>query len=115
MSASGPSVVEKPRPSDNSPVDCSSTSTLITVRSGAEPGLLATSTFLKKPRFLMRSFERVHLVGVEGVAFDQAELAADHLVERAHVAVDVDALDIDLRPFLHVEDDVDACALRGCG
>src|SRR5213078_3185413 len=61
-SASGPSVVEKPRPTDNSPVDCSSISVLITVRSGAEPGLLLTSTFLKNPRFLTRSFERCILL-----------------------------------------------------
>jgi len=58
MSPIGPSVVEKPPPSEISPVDCSSTSTVTTVRSGALPWVLVTSTFLKKPRFWMRCFER---------------------------------------------------------
>jgi hypothetical protein len=39
---------------EKSPVDCSSTSTLITTRSGAEPGSLLIFTFLKKLRFLIR-------------------------------------------------------------
>ena len=107
MSASGPSLVENPTPSDNSPVDCSSTSTVTTVLSGAEPWLLVTSTFLKKPRFLMRSLERCSLLVLNASPSTRRNLAADHLVERAHVADDVDALDIDLRPFLDVEGDVD--------
>ena len=41
------------------------------------------------------------------VAFDEAELAADHLIERAHVAIDVDPFDIDLRALLHSEDDIE--------
>ena len=58
MSASGPSEVEKPTPNDSSPVDFSSTLILITILSGAVPGSVVTSTFLKKPRFRMRCFER---------------------------------------------------------
>ena len=42
----------------------------------------------------------VELRGVERVALDEAELAPDHLVARAQIAGDVDALDIDARPFL---------------
>ena len=47
------------------------------------------------------------LGGVEGVAFDQAELAADDLVQGADVARDVDALDEHARPFADLEDDPD--------
>ena len=94
-------------PKDSSPVDCSSTSAVTTVLSGADPGLLVTSTFLKKPRFLMRCCERCILVAVERVALDQLKLAADHLVEGANIADDVDPLDIDLWTLLHVEGNVD--------
>src|SRR5260221_10718587 len=48
-----------------------------------------------------------HLGGAEGVALGETELAADHLVEGARVAGDVDALDINARAFLDVEGDVD--------
>ena len=43
------------------------------------------------------------LGGVEGVALDQPELAPDHPVEGALVALDVDALDEDLRSLLNLE------------
>ena len=49
----------------------------------------------------------MELRGIEGVALDQAELAADDLIQRAQIAGDVDALDIDARPFLDVVGDVD--------
>ena len=114
MSASGPSVVEKPTPSDSSPVDCSSTSTVTTVLSGAEPGLVGHLDFLEEAKIFDALLRALHLGCVERVALDQLELAADHLVECADVADDVDPLDVDLRPFLHVECDVDR-ALRGCG
>jgi hypothetical protein len=39
---------------EKSPVDCSSMSTLITTRSGADPGSLVIFTVLKKFRLLMR-------------------------------------------------------------
>ena len=38
--------------------------------------------------------------GVEGIALVDPELAADHLVERAQIADDVDALDIDPRALV---------------
>ena len=65
------------------------------------------STFSKKPRLLQALLAAPHLGGREGVALGQAELAADHLVQRARVARDVDALDIDARAFLDVEGHVD--------
>ena len=46
-SAMKPSVVEYPPAIENSPVGCSSTSTLTTIRSGAEPGSLVIFTDLK--------------------------------------------------------------------
>ena len=45
--------------------------------------------------------------GIEGVALHQAELAADDLVQRAGIAGDVDALDIDPGAFLDIVGDVD--------
>ena len=114
MSASGPSLVEKPSPRESSPVDCSSTSTVTTVLSGAEPAALVTSTFLKKPEILDALLRALHLLGVEGIALDELKLAADHLVEGAHVANDVDPLDIDPRALLHIESDVDRVVRRGC-
>ena len=51
--ASGPSWDENPAPSDISPVDFSSTDTLMIVLSFALPGMLSTFAFEKKPRFLI--------------------------------------------------------------
>ena len=48
-----------------------------------------------------------HRLGIEGIAFGEAELAADHLVLGARVADDVDPLDIDARPFADIERQVD--------
>ena len=59
---------------------------------------------LEKSQILDAIFRALHLVGVEGIAFDQTEFAADHPVQRAHIAVDVDALDIDLGTLVDVED-----------
>ena len=73
----------------------------------AEPGAAEISTFSKKPRFLRRCWLRRTLAVDEGVALGKAEFAADHLVQRAGVAGDVDALDIDARAFLDVERQVD--------
>ena len=55
----------------------------------------------------MRSSAVADLAGVEGVALDDAELAADHPVERAGVAGDVDALDEDPLALDELEVDVD--------
>ena len=75
------------------------------------PGCAEMSTFSKKPRLRRRCWLRRTLAVDEGVALGQPELAADHLVQRARVAGDVDALDVDARAFLDVEGDVDG---RGC-
>ena len=45
---------------------------------------------------------------VEGVALGESEFAANHVVLGAEVADDVDALDIDARPLVDHEGDVDA-------
>ena len=55
----------------------------------------------------MRSCAVVDLAGVEGVALDDAELAADDPVEGAGVAGDVDALDEDPVALEDLEVDVD--------
>src|SRR3546814_3886358 len=47
------------------------------------------------------------LRGVEGVALDDLELTPDHAVERARVALDVDALDEYLGTLLDIVDDID--------
>src|SRR3546814_4607095 len=62
---------------------------------------------LEKAEVLHALARAAQLGGVEGIAFDKLELAADHPVERAHVALDIDALDEDLGAFLDVVDDVD--------
>src|SRR6185312_15886438 len=49
-----------------------------------------------------------HLGGREGIAFGQAKFPADHLVQSARVARNVDTLDIDTWTFLDVEGDVDS-------
>src|SRR5208282_2818084 len=58
----------------------------------------------------------LHLGGVEGVALVDAHLAPDHAVERAQIAVYVDALDIDARAFLdhvaHVDGAIGGVAVR---
>ena len=55
------------------------------------------STLLKKPRFSMRCWVRRSLEVLKASPSDDAELAADDLVQGAHVAGDVDAVDIDAR------------------
>ena len=77
--------------------------------SGAEPGRIGDLDLLEEPEILDALLRALHLVGVEGVALDELEFAADHLVERAHIADDVDALDVDPRSLLHIEGDVDRC------
>ncbi len=67
-------------------------------RSSADPGFCSTSSFSwKKPSEWMPVLRTLDLEGVEGVAFLQTEFAADDLVLRQRIAVDVDALDIDAR------------------
>ena len=103
-SASGPSVVEKPTPERQFAgrllFDLDRHDGVVGRRSRAVGDL----NLLEKAKIFDALLRALHLGGVEGVAFDQVEFAADHLVERAHVADDVDPLDIDLRPLLHVEE-----------
>src|SRR3546814_10436493 len=55
------------------------------------------------------------LGGIEGVTLGQPELAADHLVQRAHIADDVDALDKDPRALADRIVDVDNALLQEIG
>ena len=48
-----------------------------------------------------------HLGAVECVSLDQLKFAADHLVEGANVADDLDPLDVNLRALLDIEGNVD--------
>ena len=65
------------------------------------PNLLEEAEILDA---LLRS---LHLSSVEGIALDQLELAAYHLVEGTNVANDVDPLDVNLRALLHAESNID--------
>jgi hypothetical protein len=65
---------------------------LTTTCSGIEPGSASTSASEEAKR--ANAFGRLaDFARVEGVAFDRAELAADHLIQRGGVAFDVDAFD----------------------
>ena len=46
---------------------------------------------------------RVHAHGVEDIAGSEGEFAADHLVLGAHVAGDIDVLEVALDAFVHIE------------
>jgi hypothetical protein len=94
MSPSGPSDVEKPAPKDSSPVDRDAG--LVRRRALQRVELDA----LEIPELLDALARSAQQGGVERVPLVQAELATDHLVERAHVADDVDALDVDPRAFV---------------
>ena len=107
MSPKMPDVVEYPAPNEISPVLCSTTCTSRLVLSGDVAGRGGDIDFLEEAEVLQAILAAPHLRGREGVAFGQTKLSADHLVEGARVARDVDALDIDARSFLHVEGDVD--------
>ncbi len=57
---------------------------------------------------ILDAFARTaQLGGIEGVALDQSEFAADDFVQRPHIALNVDTLDKHPRPFLHIEQNVD--------
>ncbi len=68
--------------------------------------LLHLQLVLEEAQALDAIARALDLDRVEGVAFGKAELAADHLVAGAGVAVHGDALDIDARSFVHHEGDV---------
>ena len=74
---------------------------------GRAAGRIGDIDLLEEAEIVDALLGAVELRRVERIAFDQAELAADDAVLRAEVAGDVDALDINLRTFLHVIGDVD--------
>src|SRR3546814_10932267 len=59
--------------------------------------------FLKITQRLDAICRPLDLKAVESIAFVQAEFAADHLVLRQSVSVDVDTFDIDAGGILHLE------------
>ncbi len=62
---------------------------------------------LEEAEVLYPLLRALHFSGIEGIALDQLKLAAYYFVEGANVADDVDPLDIDLRPLLDIEGNVD--------
>ena len=60
----------------------------------------------------MRCRDRRRRGRVERVAFGQAELAAHHFVEGAHIADHVDALDVDPGPFVDYVGEIDGLIVR---
>ena len=83
------------------------TVTVRSVRSGCAAGRVLDVDILEEAQRADAGARAVDQHAVEGVAFHQAEFAADHLVEGAGVADDVDLLDIDARALLDVEDQID--------
>src|SRR6185437_7906696 len=74
---------------------------------GRAAGIGGDVDLLEVAQILDALLRALQLRGIERVALDQTELAADHLVERPHISGDVDTLDIDARPFLDLESHVD--------
>ena len=77
------------------------------MRSGWAAGVLAISTSLKKPSALTFCFGAIDERAVVGVALGDQHPAADDAVESCGVAHHVDASDVNPRPLLDVELDVD--------
>ena len=69
-------------------------------RSGAEPGPALDLHGLEEAQRLQALLGLVDHQRIVGVAFGQPELAADDVVQRAQVADDVDALDVDARTLV---------------
>ena len=86
---------------EKSPVDCSSTSTLITTRSGADPGFVGDLHRLEEVEVLDASLGAIDQGAVVGIAFGDVELAPDHIIAGTGIAADVDALDVGARAFVH--------------
>src|ERR1700730_16874554 len=82
---------------------------------GRRAGAVVDLDLLEKSQILDAVLRARHLGGVEGVAFDQAKFAADHPVQRARVADDIDALDIDLGTLVDVEGQVDRVVFAVAG
>src|SRR5262249_31007055 len=67
---------------------------------------------LEEVEVLQALFRAVHQGTVVGVAFDEVELAPDHIVARAGVAANIDAFDVGARAFLDHQHDADGVGLK---
>ena len=96
--------LEKPADSDSSPVACSCDVGFEDDPVGrAAVDLLDLEVLLEIAERVDARGRALDLQRVERVALGDAELAADDLVLRQRVAVDVDPLDIDARRFVDDE------------
>ena len=84
----------------------------MTTRSGALPCSVRDVDRLEEAEVAQALLRAAQQGGVEGVALGQPELAPDHLVQRAHVAADVDPLDIDPLALVDLVGEVDRQVLR---
>ena len=84
-------------------MDCSSTLTVTTERSGRDPSESSTVTFAEEAQRADALLRAVEQNAVERVAFVDAHFAANNAVQRAGVADDVDALDEHTRAFIDLE------------
>ncbi len=81
---------------------------------GLAAGNVPDLDFLEEAQAADTGARAVDQDAVEGVAFLQAELPPDHLVQGAAVAGDVDLFDIDARPLDDLERKIDGAGLRRC-
>ena len=81
-------------------------------RSVEEPGSVDDLHGLEVVEILQPPLGAVDQRAVIGVAFGEIELAANHVVARAGVAADVDALDIGARAFVDREHDRTVCVSK---
>jgi hypothetical protein len=102
-----PSEVENPPATENSPVDCSSRSTVDDDAVGRRTGLGRDLDRLEVAEILQSPLGAIDQGAVVGIAFDDVEFAPDDVVAGAGVAAQVDALDIGVRAFLDHEGHVD--------
>ena len=79
---------------------------------GRRAGLVGDLHGLEEIEILEPPLGAIDQGAIVGIAFGDIELAADHVVARARVAADIDALDVGARAFIDDEGDVDAVVLR---
>ncbi len=79
---------------------------------GRRTGLVGDLHGLEEIQTLDAPLGAIDQGAIVGIAFRNIELAPDHVVARARIAADVDALDIGPDPFIDDEDDVDQVVLR---
>ena len=95
-----------------SPVDCSSTSTSTTTRSGPEPGSARHADSLEVVQISQPPLGAIDQALVVSVAFRNLELAAYHVSAGAGVALDIDSFDVGSGSLLDYERNIDALACR---